>query len=565
MKSLKTIGERLQWARDQKSMSQAELGKACDASQTFIATIERGLTKKPNKERLEKIASILNIDFDWLIFGDNSDVEKSLENVELHSMGERLQWAREQEFMSQSELARACDVSHAFIATIEQGITKKPNKERLEKITSILNIELDWLIFGDNSDVETSLKNRELHSLGERLQWAREQEFMSRSELARACDVSHAFIATIEQGVTKKPNKERLEKIASILNVELDWLMFGDNSDVETSLKNRELHSLGERLQWAREQEFMSQSELAKACDVSRAFIATIERGLTKKPNKERLEKIASILNIELDWLIFGDNSDVETSLKNRELHSLGERLQWARDQKSMSQAELGKACDASKTFIAKIEQGVTKKPNKERLEKIASVLNIELDWLIFGDNSDDEKSLGEGLQLASNIENVELHSLGERLQWVREFHSMSQAELGKACDASQTFIAKIEQGVTKKPNKERLEKIASVLNVELDWLRFGDNSDVEKSLGDMDLQSTGERLKWAREQKLVSQAELANVSDVSLAFITKLERGETNNPRRKNLARVALVLGVDLDWLSTGDGLPYELIKAKK
>ncbi len=420
---------------------------------------------------------------------------------------------------------------------------------------------------------------KSLKTIGERLQWARDQKSMSQAELGKACDASQTFIAKIEQGLTKKPNKERLEKIASILNVDFDWLIFGDNRDVEKSLENIELHSLGERLQWAREQEFMSQSELAKACDVSQAFIATIEQGVTKKPNKERLEKIASVLNVDLDWLVFGDNNDVEkslgeglqlacdieTALENVELHSLGERLKWVREFHSISQAELAKACDASQTFIAKIEQGVTKKPNKERLEKIASVLNVDLDWLMFDDNSDDEKSLGEGLQLASNIENVELHSLGERLQWVREFHSMSQAELGKACDASQTFIAKIEQGLTKKPNKERLEKIASILNVELDWLRFGDNSDVEKSLGDINLQSIGERLKWAREQKSVSQTELANASDVSQAFITKLERGDTDSPRRKNLTRVALVLGVDFDWLSTGDGLPYEFNQSEK
>lgn len=64
------------------------------------------------------------------------------------------------------------------------------------------------------------------------------------------------------------------------------------------------------------------------------------------------------------------------------------------------------------------------------------------------------------------------------------------------------------------------------------------------------------ERIKLAREQANLTQSELAEKIGIKQQSVFKIECGETKNPR--NIEKIASVLGVDLNWLLTGEGLMY-------
>jgi transcriptional regulator with XRE-family HTH domain len=68
-------------------------------------------------------------------------------------------------------------------------------------------------------------------------------------------------------------------------------------------------------------------------------------------------------------------------------------------------------------------------------------------------------------------------------------------------------------------------------------------------------LAELADRLKWAREQKRLTQEQLAVAADVSQSTIGNLESGLRRTARK--LVTIANVLGVDAYWLETGEGSP--------
>lgn len=61
-----------------------------------------------------------------------------------------------------------------------------------------------------------------------------------------------------------------------------------------------------------------------------------------------------------------------------------------------------------------------------------------------------------------------------------------------------------------------------------------------------------GDRVRAAREQVGLEQAELADATGISRNSISNYERGATT-PRRGQLALIALATGFDFEWLATG------------
>ena len=63
-----------------------------------------------------------------------------------------------------------------------------------------------------------------------------------------------------------------------------------------------------------------------------------------------------------------------------------------------------------------------------------------------------------------------------------------------------------------------------------------------------------GARLRLAREQRVMSQADLADASGVQEATISRLENGRVDRPRFVTVRKLAEVLGVDAAWLLHGE-----------
>jgi transcriptional regulator with XRE-family HTH domain len=69
-----------------------------------------------------------------------------------------------------------------------------------------------------------------------------------------------------------------------------------------------------------------------------------------------------------------------------------------------------------------------------------------------------------------------------------------------------------------------------------------------------------GEKIYRARTQRRLSQAELAERTGVTQAAISRLESGEQDNPTATVLRKLAITLGMSMDYLA---GLYEEAEKA--
>jgi len=67
-----------------------------------------------------------------------------------------------------------------------------------------------------------------------------------------------------------------------------------------------------------------------------------------------------------------------------------------------------------------------------------------------------------------------------------------------------------------------------------------------------------GRNIKLIRTQKGLTQAVLAEKADISIIFLSSIERG-TKYPKADTLARIALVLGVEVFELFKGDLVPSD------
>ncbi|MBL4766419.1 MAG: helix-turn-helix domain-containing protein [Rhodobacteraceae bacterium] len=75
-----------------------------------------------------------------------------------------------------------------------------------------------------------------------------------------------------------------------------------------------------------------------------------------------------------------------------------------------------------------------------------------------------------------------------------------------------------------------------------------------------------GERLKTAREAAGLSMAELARrAGGISSSAISQLEIGLSKGAKPENLVALAKTLGVEIEWLATGDGPMMTAIDALK
>ncbi len=66
---MKTIGQRVVWARKARGLTQAELDEVADLSAGHTGSIERGRRESPSSATLSKLARALRVDLGWLIQG----------------------------------------------------------------------------------------------------------------------------------------------------------------------------------------------------------------------------------------------------------------------------------------------------------------------------------------------------------------------------------------------------------------------------------------------------------------------------------------------------------------
>lgn len=68
---MSTLGERVRRVREQRKLTQQQLGEKVGVSKKAISKIERGETKSPTPHHLRKLASALGVDYNWILDGDD--------------------------------------------------------------------------------------------------------------------------------------------------------------------------------------------------------------------------------------------------------------------------------------------------------------------------------------------------------------------------------------------------------------------------------------------------------------------------------------------------------------
>lgn len=236
--------------------------------------------------------------------------------------GEEIRRVREERGYSLVELAEKAGVSVSYLSEIERG-AKKPSLKVLERIAQSLNINKSLLIELD--------QNLQSIKLGDKLKIIRESKGLSLTELADQVNLSVSYLSEIERNNTY-PAATTLRVLADKLEVSLVSLM-------------GKAGPLGSKLRIAREEQHLTQVELAQAAGVSPGLIGQIEHGKVQ-PSLQTIEKIAQVLGISPCYLI------LEEAGIDDVISSLSPEIRQLLNEKNV-QAVLRLVCDCTERELA--------------------------------------------------------------------------------------------------------------------------------------------------------------------------------------------------------------------
>lgn len=82
------VGKRIRVRREELGMTREQLAERCDLSVTFCADIESG-RKGMSAKSLYKIARVLNLSSDYILFGNEAEVNKTRVETMLASLSKK--------------------------------------------------------------------------------------------------------------------------------------------------------------------------------------------------------------------------------------------------------------------------------------------------------------------------------------------------------------------------------------------------------------------------------------------------------------------------------------------
>lgn len=213
---------------------------------------------------------------------------------------------------------------------------------------------------------------------------------LSRKEFAKATGIKESEIAKIETG-RKCFRRELLVKLTAPFNTDVDYLLKDfDEEAVKKFLKPDTKKVSGDC------SDPLVNIVIDDFANVvqSRATPISIIKAENTIGNIVSIDQIDFILNDILipyvNSILEGDFSDVCIDSKFNK--AVGERIKRIRKEKSMTQTDVVKAAGwytestDRKTWISKIEKNVLKTISLEKLLKISKVLNVTVEYLMYGE-----------------------------------------------------------------------------------------------------------------------------------------------------------------------------------
>lgn len=213
-------------------------------------------------------------------------------------------------------------------------------------------------------------------------------------DLTKDLGIPKSAISQYLSGKSQKMDADRLQKIASYLNVSEAWLagfdvpqsseMIQIDADSNATSSSREAFVANLRLHMAKKQK--SRKEVSEAIGVSYFTFSDWCNG-KKYPRIEKLEALADYFGISVPDLIkvqeaSGSNSiESKKKIEAEHIEEFGDRLQFALNQTGMSQSQLASATGITKATISRYISGVFE-PKQKAIQKLATALNVSEKWL---------------------------------------------------------------------------------------------------------------------------------------------------------------------------------------
>jgi transcriptional regulator with XRE-family HTH domain len=197
--------ERLREARVRAGLSQGDLASLVGVSQTAISTWESG-TARPREGARRRLLAALAL----------RDDTSTVSTEELHDVSrprvvpEQLRDARIRAGLSQGDLALRIGVSQATVSTWENG-TSQPRTNSADALATVLDLGVE---------TEDAAESPGSSPYGEWLARTRNQQGITRRELADRANVSEPQIWNIETGHTLNPRAETRDRLAKALGSE---------------------------------------------------------------------------------------------------------------------------------------------------------------------------------------------------------------------------------------------------------------------------------------------------------------------------------------------------------
>lgn len=217
-------------------------------------------------------------------------------------------------------------------------------------------------------------------------------------DLTKDLGIPKSAISQYLSGKSQKMDADRLQKIASYLNVSEAWLagfdvpqsseMIQIDADSNATSSSREAFVANLRLHMAKKQK--SRKEVSEAIGVSYFTFSDWCNG-KKYPRIEKLEALADYFGISVPDLIKvqeatgSDSIESKKKIEAEHIEKFGDRLQFALNQTGMSQSQLASATGITKATISRYISGVFE-PKQKAIQKLATALNVSEKWLSGGD-----------------------------------------------------------------------------------------------------------------------------------------------------------------------------------
>lgn len=151
-------------------------------------------------------------------------------------------------------------------------------------------------------------------------------------------------------------------------------------------------------------------------------------------------------------------------------MEKFNEHLKKLRKEKNLTQAQISEFIDVKQATYSRYESG-EREPSYENLSMLACMFDVSIDYLL-SDYLEISKERYLKFKKEKKEEEEKQQVFSVRLKELRLQHGLTQKELVELLGAKRNTYSDWENGKCK-PNYEKLEKLADLFDVSLDWL-FG-------------------------------------------------------------------------------------------